>query len=183
MRLARIIVGYVFSLAMFTVVIPAAVIVLGLWVELWLGLWHPQRSGLVVEVVASTGLRLLACALGAWGLWWMAWSWWCLAIVGKGHPTEAFGVEITPVTRQLVSAGPYAYTRNPMVFGYFCVLMGIAVACGSLGMAMAIAVVGAVGWINIIYFEEPRLERRFGDAYREYKRRVPRLRPRRPLRP
>jgi len=168
MRVARIILGYVVSFTVFALAIPAAVIALGGGVDDVLG-W--RRSAMwPVNVVA-------AALLGAPGLTWMAWSWWFLLTRGRGHPTEAFGVEVSPVTRRVVSDGPYARTRNPMVFGYFMVLLAIAAFYGSAGMVVAVAAPSLIGWVNIVFFEEPRLERRFGDAYREYKRRVPRFVP------
>lgn len=168
MRIARIVIGYVLSFTVFALVIPEAEITLGRAIDALFGV-RPPAPGPWDEVCVGIA--------GGWGLFWMAWSWWYLFSRGRGHPTEAFGVEITPVTRQLVTGGPYAYTRNPMVFGYLFVLLAIAYLFGSLGMLAAVAVLGAIGWVNIRFFEEPHLERRFGEKYREYKRRVPRFLP------
>lgn len=167
-RAARIILGYAVSVAVFALVLPGAVIRLGTALDLTFALprWRAQTVSIV-----------LAAVLGAWGLFWMLWSWRFLVTRGRGHPTEAFGIEVSPVTRELVTGGPYARTRNPMVFGYFFVLLAVAAYFGSAGMLVGIAVVAAIGWAQIAYFEEPRLERRFGEAYREYRRRVPRFLP------
>ena len=83
--------------------------------------------------------------------------------------------------RKLVVSGPYRYVRNPMISGVLFILIAEALLLGSK----------AHGWwallfaiINIIYIpltEEPMLEARFGDDYKEYCRHVPRLVPR--LRP
>jgi len=168
MRTVRIILGYLLSFTVFALAIPAAIIALGGGVDAVLRLprWH---GGSVKIVVAS--------ALGAWGLTWMVWSWWYLLRRGQGHPTEAFGVEVTPVTQQLVTGGPYAYTRNPMVFGYVFVMLAIAALNGSAGMLAAIVLLSVIGWVNIVFFEERRLERRFGEPYLDYKRRVSRFLP------
>ncbi len=177
MRIARIILGYLLSLAMFAVVIPAFVNLIGFNLEYELNLWHPRRFDAGTVFWASPVAFLGAVVLALWGIFWMARSWWFLLTRGKGHPTEAFGVEVTPVTQQLVTGGPYARTRNPMVFGYFCVLLALALVEGSVGVLIAVLMVAAVGWVNILHFEEPRLERRFGEAYRQYRRRVPRFVP------
>jgi len=168
MRVIRIIVGYAMSLTVFVFAIPAAVIVFGQAAHHALHL--PSRHFGAANLAA-------AILLGAWGITWMVWSWWYLLTRGRGHPTEAFGVEITPVTRELVTGGPYARTRNPMVFGYFFVMLGIAALHGSAGMLMVIASLAVMGWVNIVFFEEPHLAGRFEEAYREYRRRVPRFLP------
>jgi protein-S-isoprenylcysteine O-methyltransferase Ste14 len=103
---------------------------------------------------------------------------WCVALfarVGRGTlaPWDP--------TRALVAVGPYRYVRNPMITGVATMLVGETVffRSGALGL-------WAAGFItlNHLYFilsEEPGLQRRFGDTYREYRRRVPRWLPR--LRP
>ena len=83
--------------------------------------------------------------------------------------------------RELVVRGPYRYVRNPMISGVILVLIGEAlVLLSSSHMWWALIFFG----INAVYIpllEEPQLESRFGDSYREYRRHVPRLIPR--LRP
>jgi protein-S-isoprenylcysteine O-methyltransferase Ste14 len=81
--------------------------------------------------------------------------------------------------RRLVIAGMYAYVRNPMILGVITVVVGEALAVASLPI-LGFAVFAFV--LNTVYFrfsEEPGLERRFGEEYREYKRNVPRWIPRR----
>jgi protein-S-isoprenylcysteine O-methyltransferase Ste14 len=168
MRTVRIILGYLLSFTVFALAIPAAIIALGGGVDVLFRLprWHGGPANVIIAIV-----------LGAWGLTWMIWSWWYLFTRGRGHPTEAFGVEVTPVTQQLVTGGPYAHTRNPMVFGYVFVMLAIAALNGSAGMLVAIVLLSVIGWVNIVFFEEPRLARRFGAAYLDYKRRVRRFLP------
>ena len=81
-------------------------------------------------------------------------------------------------TKSLVIAGLYRYVRNPMILGVFTVLLGEALSFKSENIF-----VWALGFfvINTIYFmvyEEPNLEERFGDEYREYKKHVSRWWPR-----
>ena len=82
-----------------------------------------------------------------------------------------------PTTR-LVVEGPYRRVRNPMISGVGAVLMGEAALLGSVPILIEFAVFATVNAIYIPLFEEPGLERRFGEEYREYKRRVPRWIPR-----
>lgn len=80
--------------------------------------------------------------------------------------------------RRLVLRGPYRYVRNPMISGVLFVLFGEAlVLLSRVHLAWALLFLG----INAVYIpliEEPMLEDRFGDEYREYRRHVGRLVPR-----
>jgi protein-S-isoprenylcysteine O-methyltransferase Ste14 len=77
-------------------------------------------------------------------------------------------------TRELVSAGAYRYSRNPMKTGLFLVLAGEALATRSVALAAWFACFVIVNAVYIRLHEEPGLARRFGAAYRGYCERVPR---------
>lgn len=74
----------------------------------------------------------------------------------------------------LVLAGPYRFTRNPDYIGQTLLALGVgllldapAVLVGTLAALLAVH-------YAIIPREERFLERKFGEAYRDYARRVPR---------
>ncbi len=120
---------------------------------------------------------ILAAASILVGVFWVTWSYSYLVFVGKGLPLEAFGRALHP-TSILVTAGPYAYTRNPMVLGALFVLLGVAFLRRSVaGMAM-VPVLAAIAAAYVAAFEEKALIRRFGADYEEYRRKVPMLIPR-----
>ena len=80
--------------------------------------------------------------------------------------------------RKLVIRGPYRYVRNPMISGVIALLFGEALVLLSTPHFQ-----WALGFlvINLVYIpllEEPQLERRFGDSYRQYCRHVRRFIPR-----
>ena len=114
----------------------------------------------------SLGAVMIVAGLGVWI--------WCLALFkGKGVPFDP--------PRALVTTGPYAWVRNPMLTGWFFVLLGLAMALGSV----ALVVVGTPAFMALTIselkiVEEPELERRLGASYREYKARVPMFVPRLP---
>jgi protein-S-isoprenylcysteine O-methyltransferase Ste14 len=98
-----------------------------------------------------------------------------LALAAAG--IRNFSRAATPVptnepTRALVTTGIHGWTRNPIYLGMFLIYGGFVVAARSpwaliLALPLAIAIrYGVVGR------EEAYLERRFGDAYRDYKGRV-----------
>ena len=80
--------------------------------------------------------------------------------------------------RRLVVRGPYRYVRNPMISGVLFVLFGEAMLLVSrphLQWALTFLVINAI-YIPLV--EEPMLKARFGDAYDDYRRHVPRIFPR-----
>jgi protein-S-isoprenylcysteine O-methyltransferase Ste14 len=81
-------------------------------------------------------------------------------------------------TRELVLAGAYRHSRNPLKGGLFVVLLGEALLARSLPLAVWLASFALVNVVYIRLYEEPGLEARFGDRYRDYRARVPRFWPR-----
>lgn len=74
--------------------------------------------------------------------------------------------------RMLVTTGIHRRTRNPVYLGFLLIYVGIGVAAQSpwsLLLALPLALVIHYG---VVMREEAYLERRFGDAYRDYKGRV-----------
>jgi len=80
--------------------------------------------------------------------------------------------------RELVLHGPYRYVRNPMISGVIFILFGEALILISSPQLTWALIFLAANMIWIPLFEEPQLERRFGDSYREYRRHVRRFIPR-----
>jgi protein-S-isoprenylcysteine O-methyltransferase Ste14 len=100
---------------------------------------------------------------------------WCVALfarVGRGTlaPWDP--------TRRLVAVGPYRYVRNPMITGVLAVLIGEALVWHSATLGGWAAAFFLINHGYFLLLEEPGLERRFGEAYREYRRTVPRWLPR-----
>ena len=77
-------------------------------------------------------------------------------------------------TRELVTAGAYRYSRNPMKGGLFLVLLGEALLAGSPALAVWFACFAIINMFYIRWHEEPGLTKRFGDRYRDYCAHVPR---------
>jgi protein-S-isoprenylcysteine O-methyltransferase Ste14 len=74
--------------------------------------------------------------------------------------------------RVLVTTGIHGWTRNPIYLGMFLVYGGLGIAAPSpwtLILTLPLAITIRYG---VVAREEAYLERRFGDAYRDYKARV-----------
>ena len=74
--------------------------------------------------------------------------------------------------------GPYQFVRNPMISGVILLLFGEALVLRSPAHGAWAAAFVVLNVFHIPLVEEPRLERRFGDPYREYRRHVRRFLPR-----
>jgi len=97
------------------------------------------------------------------------WSVILFLTIGKGTP-----VPLSP-PKEFVARGTYKYTRNPMMLGAWLMLIGEALILHSLILLFfTIFVCVPGGILFVIKYEEPDLEKRFGNMYLEYKKKVPR---------
>jgi protein-S-isoprenylcysteine O-methyltransferase Ste14 len=81
-------------------------------------------------------------------------------------------------TKRLVITGFYAHVRNPMILGVLFILLGESILFLSSNIFIWAVFFFLINNLYFSLFEEPGLEKRFGEEYREYKRNVPRWIPR-----
>jgi len=74
----------------------------------------------------------------------------------------------------LVTAGPYRFTRNPIYIGFVLVYFGLSIVLTSMWVLLLLFPTLVILHRGVVKREEAYLERKFGDAYRAYKARVPR---------
>lgn len=72
----------------------------------------------------------------------------------------------------LISDGAYGMSRHPMYLGFVLILVGVAVLLKGVTPFLVIPIF--VGFIEAVFirFEEKTMEQKFGQAWREYKRKV-----------
>jgi protein-S-isoprenylcysteine O-methyltransferase Ste14 len=145
---------------LFTVVVPGTVAV---YVPLMIADGRSPASGIVFAI---------ACAVLAFGAATYAWCVWDFAAFGRGTPAP-----IDAPTR-LVVRGLYRYTRNPMYVGVLTVILGWAVLFHAAALVLYALIVGTCFHLFIVLYEEPHLQRQFGNEYEPYRRRVGRWLPR-----
>jgi len=143
--------------------------------------WIARRYGIVPTVGHSPGeiaVQLAGVVVLGVGLALFIGSVRRFATEGKGtlapwDPPRAFVVH-----------GPYRFVRNPMISGVIFLLLGEALVLLSPPHGVWAAAFFVLNLVYIPLIEEPQLEQRFGEPYREYRRHVrrfvPRLRPWRP---
>ena len=84
------------------------------------------------------------------------------------------GTTIKPfeASTKMIVAGPYRWSRNPIYLGMAMILLGIGLALGTL---TPFAILPLFVWLiqkNFIAHEEAMLDKSFGPAYAEYKKRI-----------
>ncbi|MBY8998120.1 MAG: isoprenylcysteine carboxylmethyltransferase family protein [Candidatus Thorarchaeota archaeon] len=72
----------------------------------------------------------------------------------------------------LVLAGPFRFTRNPIYLGNLLMLLGLVIVWSSVVTAFFLILLYIIFRYVFIKKEEVILEEEFGDAYRDFKNRV-----------
>jgi len=135
-------------------VIPWAISLLGPrhgWVEGRPSLWH------------LPGLALVATAFLV-----MLW------IMGMHLAAASETVKLEGTPTYLLRRGPYKFSRNPLFLAEMVVWLGWAIFFGSLPVFIAFLLLVLLLNLAVIRYEEPHLQARFGEAYLQYRREVPR---------
>ena len=102
----------------------------------------------------------------------LLWSFWNFLKEGRGTPAP-----VDP-PKELVAIGFYRYVRNPMYVGILSAILGHFLWFGYWNLLIYGIVVFLAFHTFVTYYEEPTLKKKFGAAYAEYLKRVPRWIPR-----
>jgi prolipoprotein diacylglyceryltransferase/protein-S-isoprenylcysteine O-methyltransferase Ste14 len=151
-------------LLVFWIVLPAFLFVTGFRLDKLVPFeWVPgKRSLLFGWMLVLSGTALMTTSIGQ--LWFQ----------GKGLPIS----HLPPP--EFVARGLYRYLRHPLYVGYTAVIAGVSVLLGSFWSLTASTTLLVLGWIGYAFFyEEPILDLRFGESYREYRRKTALLLPKR----
>jgi protein-S-isoprenylcysteine O-methyltransferase Ste14 len=144
---------------LFLLVVPGTVVVI---LPRWIVRHAPRpkvntgrlRYAAVLPWLSGTGLLLA--------------SFWQFVSRGRGTPAP-----VDP-PKEAVVEGPYRFTRNPQYLGVLLILVGNFIWSGAAALLAYAAYIATSFHIFVVRYEEPKLERRFGETYRRYRERVPR---------
>jgi protein-S-isoprenylcysteine O-methyltransferase Ste14 len=135
-------------------------------------------GGLILGPILDRVLPQPLALQGADLTHWMAGG----ALIILGGAIFAAGVRnfsraATPVpssqpVRMLVTTGIHGLSRNPIYVGMFLIYAGIGVAAASPWILVLVLPIAIIMRYGVVAREEAYLERRFGDAYRDYRMRV-----------
>jgi len=120
------------------------------WTASQPGFWN--LIGLIPVPIGTAGL--------IWGLW----------LHSAQSPA---GIEMELDKSYLLKCGPYAFSRHPMYLSELTLLLGWVIFYGSVAVLIAF-VIWCLFFYSQVPIEEQVMEAHFGEAYREYKRQVPR---------
>ena len=155
------ILGYALGGLMFVLLIPTL---------MWLASARPDIFALPVwRMVIAIVLAVLGLALSVWSIVYMRRK-------GDGNPMDAFGHEVAPRTKHLMTEGPYRLSRNPMLTGSFVYNVGVCVWLWSW-RALLVFIAFIIIMLLQVRSEEKRLRKDFGEEYEAYCRRTGRFWP------
>src|SRR5580658_2198610 len=151
-----------------------AIVLLPITVVILAPIWIAERYGIALTLgqsVSAVALQSVGVCLLSVGLLLVIASVFRFATEGKGTlaPWDP--------PRMFVVQGPYRFVRNPMISGVILLLLGEALTLRSAPHGVWAFLILALNLLYIPLFEEPQLEGRFGDPYREYCRHVRRFIP------
>jgi protein-S-isoprenylcysteine O-methyltransferase Ste14 len=135
-----------------------AALLLGLVSDRLLPFALTAPAGDAVQWTVASGLMLLGLALAAAGI--------------RNFARSATPVRTSEPTRAMVTTGIHGWSRNPIYLGLFLLYGGIGMAARSPSALMLLLPLAITIRYGVVAREEAYLERRFGDAYRNYKARV-----------
>lgn len=139
--------------------IVAAVLLLG-WASLYLRRLDPPVTGLVLpEWLKPAGILLLLTG-GA-------------VVLLCGRMLSTPGI----IPTNFVALGPFRYTRNPMSLGLVTTMLGLALCCRSISILLFSGILFLILHGIVVLWEEPFLEKRYGESYVQYKHSVNRWLP------
>ncbi len=125
--------------------------------------WHADAQPLA--------LRILGCVVLVLGAGLVLETTTRFALQGRGTPAPWAPPE------RFVVRGTYRLTRNPMYVGVLALIVGQALLLGREILFAWAAAAWLLFHLFVVLEEEPGLRRRFGAAYEDYCKRVPRWLP------
>jgi len=160
------ILGYLFGLIIFLILLPAGFYGLAAIDQFRLA----NLDNAILRFIIALPFFLL-------GLYFIIWSNLYLLFMGKGGPFQGLNVEVSPKTKQLVTNGPYRYSRNPMVFGTLTLYFSLGLFYLSPIAIIGLIIFASLVTVFVLRSEEKRLLKDFGQKFLDYKNKVARLIP------
>jgi protein-S-isoprenylcysteine O-methyltransferase Ste14 len=121
-----------------------------------------SQAGFGIPVVATVGFVTIWC--GA------ALAIWCTILMflfGKGTPF------VTSAPKEILTRNIYSYCRHPMMWSLIFVVLGQALMYGQIILLAWLIAMSRILHLVVVNYEEPQLERRFGESWENIVRKYP----------
>jgi protein-S-isoprenylcysteine O-methyltransferase Ste14 len=145
--------------AFFFFLLPAAILIYIPVLLAYLGFAHPHPNPIYFPLAILCWLAGSSVAIATIVTFWKH---------GQGTPAPNAPAE------KLVQSGLFKISRNPMYLGAWIILLGYVFRFQSVVFVLYVVLAGAFFHAIVVLFEEPRLLKRYGQAYLDYRRRTPR---------
>lgn len=142
--------------------LPPLILVSALAVGFLLGIAWPLSFSVVLERPYGLSIGISFALVGFAGAMWAV----------REFTAARTPLDIRKPATDIVTSGPYRFSRNPIYLGMVLFMIGVGFLVDSLwffGLAVILAVILQIG---VIEPEEAYLEQKFGSKYIEYKSRV-----------
>jgi hypothetical protein len=100
-----------------------------------------------------------------------------LVIAAVGQIWRIYAAGVIYKNRKLASTGAYSLVRHPLYLGNFLILAGFTLACANWAVVAVVAFFFLFYYPAAIRYEDTKLERIFGDEWREWSRGIPAMLP------
>ena len=125
--------------------------------------------------------QVLGWMMGLYGLFWIIWWFFWVAIEGGRQRVRLYTVQWAPVEGDFCREGPFQWLRYPLAFGYLEFVWGLGFLVQSTTLVLkAFPILAAAIVVYLLAVAEPRKRRRHGEEYRAYMRETPLILPRIP---
>ena len=132
----------------------------------------------VAELLGLPAFAAIDSPLTRWAGVGLAITGICAAWMAQSAMGDSWLPDADPsVATMLVTGGPFAIVRNPILSATVATVIGLALVVPNILAVLAVPAVVAGLELQVRLVEEPHLERVHGDAYRAYQRRVGRFLP------
>ena len=95
---------------------------------------------------------------------------WCAVLMflyGKGT------FLVTSAPKKIMTRNIYGIVRNPMMWALYIIVLGEILTFGHFILIIWLIAMARIIWLIVANYEEPQLERRFGESWKEYCEKVP----------
>jgi protein-S-isoprenylcysteine O-methyltransferase Ste14 len=110
------------------------------------------------------------------GIFIYLWTIMSFLLRGKGTPaiwfTKAISFIIGEEPMKMVSSGLYRYSRNPMYLGVITTVVGEGIFFQYSSLLWYAFSLFIIFTLVVIFIEEPHLAKKFGEEYKDYKKRT-----------